>query len=77
MSRRSASRSKLHMNRDPEKHKKCCGIGLERLLPALRQSSAFIELFLVQRNDSGFGKPAAARLLRFAAPGALRACSIA
>ncbi len=56
-------------NRDPEKHKKCCGIGLERLLPAAAIERV-IELFILQRNDSAWSKTAA-RLLRFAAPGSI------
>jgi hypothetical protein len=56
-------------NRDPEKHNKCCGIGLERLLPAAAVERV-IELFLVQRNDSAWSKTAA-KLLRFSAPGSI------
>jgi HEAT repeat protein len=56
-------------NRDPEKHKKCCGIGLERLLP-VAAIERILELFLVQRNDSAWTRTAA-RLLRFAAPGSI------
>jgi hypothetical protein len=56
-------------NRDREKHKKCCGTSLDRLLPAAAIERV-IELFLVQRNDSAWGKTAA-RLLRFAAPGSV------
>src|SRR6202142_272145 len=54
------------LNRDPEKHKKCCGLGLERLLPAAA-AERIIELFLAQRNDSTWNRMAA-RLLRFAGP---------
>jgi HEAT repeat protein len=54
------------LNRDPEKHKKCCGLGLERLLPAAA-AERIIELFLAQRNDSAWNRMAA-RLLRFAGP---------
>jgi len=57
------------LNRDREKHKKCCGTSLDRLLPAAAIERV-IELFLVQRNDSAWGKTAA-RLLRFAAPGSI------
>jgi hypothetical protein len=57
------------LNRDPEKHKKCCGIGLDRLLP-VAAIERIIELFLVKRNDSAWSKMAA-RLLRFAAPGGI------
>jgi len=56
-------------NRDPEKHKKCCGTGLERLLPAAA-IERIIELFILQRNDSAWTKTAA-RLLRFAAPASI------
>jgi hypothetical protein len=56
-------------NRDPEKHRKCCGTGLDRLLPAAAIERV-IELYLVQRNDSAWSKTAA-RLLRFAAPGSI------
>gem|GEM_PF-1468811 len=52
--------------RDPEKHKKCCGAGLERLLPA-SAIERILELYLLQRGDSAWGKTAAT-LLRFAAP---------
>jgi HEAT repeat protein len=53
-------------NRAPEKHKKCCGTGLSRLLsPAAIER--IIELFLVQRNDSAWSRMAAT-LLRFGAP---------
>ncbi len=55
--------------RDREKHKKCCGTSLDRLLPTAAIERV-IELFLVQRNDSAWGKTAA-RLLRFAAPGSV------
>jgi HEAT repeat protein len=57
------------LNRDPEKHKKCCGLGLDRLLP-VAAIERIIELFLVKRNDSGWSKMAA-RLLRYAAPGGI------
>lgn len=56
-------------NRDPEKHKKCCDTGLSRLLsPAANER--IVELFLVQRNDSGWARTAAT-LLRFGAPGSV------
>jgi HEAT repeat protein len=54
------------LNRDPEKHKKCCGLGLEQMLPAAA-AERIIELFLAQRNDSAWNRMAA-RLLRFAGP---------
>ena len=56
-------------HRDPERHKKCCGIGLARLLPAAAVER-IIELYLLQRGDSGWSK-VAATLLRFAAPGSI------
>jgi HEAT repeat protein len=54
--------------RDPEKHKKCCGIGLTRLLPAAA-IERIVELFLLQR-DAGWGKNAMT-LLRFSAPASI------
>ena len=54
------------LNRDPEKHKKCCGSNLGRLLPAAA-TERIIEMFLLQRGDSVWGK-SSATLLRFAAP---------
>jgi len=54
------------LNRDPEKHKKCCGNNLGRLLPAAA-TERIIEMFLLQRGDSVWGKNSAT-LLRFAAP---------
>lgn len=57
------------LNRDPEKHKKCCGSNLGRLLPAAA-IERIIELFLVQRGDSTWSK-SAATLLRFAAPASI------
>jgi HEAT repeat protein len=56
-------------NRDPEKHKKCCGVALSRLLPAAA-IERIIELFLQQRNDSAWAKTAGS-LLRFAAPASI------
>ncbi|HXF14470.1 MAG TPA: HEAT repeat domain-containing protein [Terriglobales bacterium] len=57
------------LNRDPEKHKKCCGNNLGRLLPAAAVER-IIEMFLLQRGDSVWGK-SSATLLRFAAPGSV------
>ena len=57
------------LNRDREKHKKCCALGLDRLLPAAAIERV-IELFLVKRNDSAWTKTVA-KLLRFAAPGGI------
>ncbi len=54
------------LNRDPQKHKKCCGSNLGRLLPAAA-IDRIIELFLLQRGDSVWGK-SSSTLLRFAAP---------
>ncbi len=56
------------LNRDPEKHKRCCGIGLSRLLPSTA-IERIIELFLLQR-ETGWGKNAVT-LLRFAAPASI------
>jgi HEAT repeat protein len=53
-------------NRDPERHKKCCGTGLSRLLPAAAIERV-IELYLLQRGDSSWSK-IAATLLRYSAP---------
>jgi HEAT repeat protein len=53
-------------NRDPERHKKCCGTGLARLLPAAAIERV-IELYLLQRGDSSWSK-IAATLLRYSAP---------
>ncbi len=55
-------------NRDPEKHKKCCGNGTTRLLPAAA-IERIVELFLLQR-DAGWGKNAVT-LLRYAAPASI------
>jgi HEAT repeat protein len=57
------------LNRDPEKHKKCCGSNLGRLLPAAA-TERIIEMFLLQRGDSVWGK-SSATLLRFAAPASI------
>lgn len=57
------------LNRDPEKHKKCCGNNLGRLLPAAA-TERIIEMFLLQRGDSVWGK-SSATLLRFAAPASI------
>src|SRR5947208_9031121 len=55
--------------RDPAKHKKCCEVGLSRLLPPAA-IERIIEIFLQQRGDSTWGKTASS-LLRFAAPGSI------
>ena len=57
------------LTRDPEKHKKCCGSNLGRLLPAAA-TERIIEMFLLQRGDSVWGK-SSATLLRFAAPASI------
>jgi HEAT repeat protein len=57
------------IKKDPEKHKKCCGIAVSRLLPQAA-IERIIELFLQQRNDSAWCK-IAATLLRCAAPGSI------
>ena len=56
-------------NRDPERHKKCCGTGLARLLPAAA-IERIIELYLLQRGDSSWSK-IAATLLRYSAPASI------
>src|SRR6266498_2387603 len=56
-------------NRDREKHKKCCAAGLARLLPQAA-IERIVELYLVNRGDSGWGKTVAV-LLRFATPGSI------
>ncbi len=53
-------------NRDPEKHAKCCGTGLNRLLP-VAAIERIVELFLLQKGDPAWGKTAAI-LLRLATP---------
>jgi HEAT repeat protein len=57
------------LNRDPQKHKKCCGANLGRLLPAAA-IERIIEMFLLQRGDSVWGK-SSATLLRFSAPASI------
>jgi len=57
------------LNRDPEKHKKCCGSNLGRLLPAAA-IDRIIELFLLQRVDPVWAR-SSATLLRFAAPASI------
>jgi HEAT repeats len=57
------------LKRDPAKHKKCCEVGLSRLLPPAA-IERIIEIFLQQRGDSAWSKTASS-LLRFAAPGSI------
>ena len=57
------------LNRDPEKHKKCCGSSLGRLLPGAA-IDRIIELFLLQRADPVWAR-SSATLLRFAAPASI------
>jgi len=57
------------LKRDPAKHKKCCEVGLNRLLPPAA-IERIIEIFLQQRGDSAWSKTASS-LLRFAAPGSI------
>jgi hypothetical protein len=57
------------LNRDPEKHKKCCGSSLGRLLPAAA-IDRIIELFLLQRADPVWAR-SSTTLLRFAAPASI------
>jgi HEAT repeat protein len=54
------------LKRDPSKHKRCCEVGLSRLLPAAA-IERIIELYLQQRGDSAWSKTASS-LLRFGAP---------
>ena len=56
-------------NRDREKHKNCCAAGLARLLPQAA-IERIVELYLVNRGESGWGKTTLT-LLRFAAPGSI------
>jgi HEAT repeat protein len=56
------------LNRDSEKHKKCCASSLSRLLPAAA-IERIIEIFLSQRDSSGAKN--AVTLLRFAAPASI------
>jgi hypothetical protein len=57
------------IKKDPEKHKKCCGTAMARILPQAA-IERIIELFLQQRNDSTWCK-IAGTLLRCAAPGSI------
>jgi HEAT repeats len=57
------------VKRDPAKHKKCCEVGLSRLLPPAAVER-IIELYLQQRGDSNWSKTAAS-LLRFSAPASI------
>src|SRR4029077_13500342 len=57
------------LNRGPEKHKKCCGSSLGRLLPAAA-IDRIIELFLLQRADPVWAR-SSATLLRFSAPASI------
>jgi len=57
------------LNRGPEKHKKCCGSSLGRLLPAAA-IDRIIELFLLQRGDPVWAR-SSATLLRFSAPASI------
>ncbi|MBV9179733.1 MAG: HEAT repeat domain-containing protein, partial [Acidobacteria bacterium] len=56
-------------NRNPEKHKKCCGMGIVRLVPP-SAIERIIELYLMQRQDSMRGKTTTT-LLRIAAPASI------
>ena len=57
------------LNRDAEKHKKCCGSCLGRILPAAA-IDRIVELFLLQRADPVWAR-SSPTLLRFAAPGSI------
>ena len=54
------------LKRDAARHRKCCELGLSRLLPPAA-IERIIELYLQQRGDSNWGRTAA-NLLRFSAP---------
>jgi hypothetical protein len=56
------------LNRDPEKHKKCCGNSLRRLLPPAA-TERIIEIFLQQRESGGAKN--AVTLLRFSGPASI------
>lgn len=56
------------LNRDPERHKRCCGNGLSRILPTAAIERV-VELFLQQR-ESGWAK-SATTLLRYSAPASI------
>lgn len=56
-------------NRNPEKHKKCCAMGIARLVPP-SAIERIIELYLMQRNDSIWGRTTTT-LLRIAAPASI------
>lgn len=56
----------ISFRRDPEKHRKCCGTALGRMLPEAA-IERIVELFLEQRNDPAWMRTAS-KLLRFAAP---------
>jgi hypothetical protein len=57
------------LNRNLQKHKKCCGSNLGRLLPAAA-IDRIIELFLLQRGDPVWAR-SSPTLLRFAAPASI------
>lgn len=57
-------------NRDREKHKVCCTGALTRLLSSAAVER-ILELYLVQRGDSAWGRTTAT-LLRFAAPASIQ-----
>ena len=54
---------------NPERHKKCCGMGLAHLVPA-NAVERIIELYLMQRNESVGGRTTTT-LLRLAAPASI------
>jgi len=57
------------LKRDPARHRKCCELGLSRLLPPAA-IERIIELYLQQRGDSNWSRTAAS-LLRFSAPASI------
>src|SRR5258708_925447 len=59
----------LSFRRDPEKHRKCCGTALGRMLPEAA-IERIVELFLEQRSDPTWMRTAS-KLLRFSAPASI------
>ena len=55
--------------RNPVQHQKCCGTALSRILPP-NTIERIIEIYLVQRDDSAWGRMAAG-LIRFGAPASI------
>lgn len=55
--------------RDKERHENCCGKALRKVVPE-NSIERIIEMFLLQRDDTGFARTAAT-LLRFGAPASI------